>query len=381
MEDAEKIIKAKVQLILNQPFFATLALGLQYLPDTSIKTTCTNGVHLKYNPAYIEKLSIDELAGVFAHEVMHNALFHNTRRQYRDKAKWNKATDYAINPMLIESGFLLPEGYLDSDLYLNRSAEEIYNLMPVSDDEKQDENGDEDSNQDTIGSSHQDKGMGEVEDLPSDMDTHEAESNMRQVLVQASMTAQRQGKMPESLQRLVDQMLRPRHDWKQILAQYLSEIARNDYSWKKPARRLLHCGIYIPSLESLETGKIILIVDTSSSIKDQLINQFTAEVQDIANAFSIGLMVIYVDTTVQHVQEIAPDEHIQLKPKGGGGTDFKPGFVYIDKNNLDPKAVVYLTDGECNSFPIEPDYSVIWAQFGDYSFKPPFGQVIQVEQS
>lgn len=366
MTTNEKLLKAKAQLILEQPFFATLALQLKYVPNESVKTAITNGKQLSFNPSYIDSLSIEQVKGVMAHEVMHNAMLHHTRRNNRNPKRWNDAADHAINPLLLKSGFKLPNGALFNKAYESLHTEKIYELLfeqPPSEDGNQDD---------------QPGGTGDVEDLPREFNVQEQEMQVKQMLAQAAMVARRQGKLPAHLDRMVQEALKPRICWQEILARFLAEIVRNDYNWKKPSPRYLSCGLYLPVLESEQAGKLILLVDTSMSIDRKLMDQFAGEAQDIANTFHIGLQVIYVDADVCGLQDIDADEPLQLHPKGGGGTDFRPGFVYITENDLAPKAVVYLTDGECKSFPETPDYPVLWAQFGAAQFDPPFGEVIQV---
>src|SRR5215469_755083 len=106
---AIRIQKARTNLLLDHPFFGTLLFRLGGHPCTSIETMATNGVSLFYNPGFIETLNAAELAGVLAHEVMHPALEHNTRRGDRDPKQWNMACDYAINPMLVDAGLTLPK--------------------------------------------------------------------------------------------------------------------------------------------------------------------------------------------------------------------------------------------------------------------------------
>ena len=124
MKAVDKILKAKVQLILDQPFFAAMALHLKYIEDNSIKCGVTNGKQLRYNPSAIEQLSIDEVKGLLTHEVLHIALLHHTRRNKRDLRKWNKAADYAINQILLSSGFSLPADVFISTEFEHKSAEQ-----------------------------------------------------------------------------------------------------------------------------------------------------------------------------------------------------------------------------------------------------------------
>src|SRR5581483_2145083 len=161
----------------------------------------------------------------------------------------------------------------------------------------------------------------------------------QQAVIQAGFISQAQGKCPEYIKRILDDILKPRINWKEALSQFLSTISKNDYSWYFPNARYLHTGLYLLSLRSEEPGNVILIIDTSLSIDDELIKQFAGEVQEILNIFKISLTIIYCDDLVRSVQYIEPNDEIKLEPMGGGGTDFIPGFEYIEENDLSPKAV------------------------------------------
>jgi len=96
--------KARTSLLLDHPFFGTLLFRLAAKPQSSIKTMATDGVSLYYNSDFVETLTAAELQGTLAHEVMHPALQHHTRRGDRDQKRWNMACDDAINPLLLEAG-------------------------------------------------------------------------------------------------------------------------------------------------------------------------------------------------------------------------------------------------------------------------------------
>lgn len=356
----QRILHGKIELIQGFPFYASLVLRMDFIETHQVPTAAIDGKTIFYNPDFISGQTVRNIAGVLAHEVMHVALQHHTRRYNRDPRKWNYACDYAINPMLIEAGLQLPEGILNHPQYNGMTAEQIYALLP-----------------DIPASAP--IGCAEVLDEPGGEPNRDtAESEARAGVAQAILDARMRGNVSESLERLVEQLLQPKVDWREVLARFVTERSRSDYSWLKPNVRFLNRGLYLPALDSTETGKIILIADTSGSIDDELISQFSAEVSGIAETFAIPLQVIYVDAKICGVQDIEPGEDIDLKPKGGGGTDFRPGFAFIEKNDLQPRAVVYLTDGICDDYPSEPGYPVLWAQFGQYPFEPPFGEKIQV---
>ncbi len=376
MTTAEKIKKANMGLILNKPFYASLLFSLEFKEDTNCESCETDGKTLYYHPGYVDGLTIDELQGVLAHETLHIAYLHHARRGKRATTKWNIATDYAINAILLHDKFVLPEGRLYEPRFVDKSAEEIYSLL-------QDEDGDQSGEGDQPDGDNPKKdpgGCGGVSDAPAEdeKELQDIESAAQQAVIQAGVIAQAQGKCPDYIKRILEAILQPKINWKEVLSQFLSTIARNDYSWMFPNARYLHNGLYLPSLRSEEPGNVVLIIDTSGSIDDDLIKQFAGEVQEILNIFKISLTIIYCDDLVRSVQYIEPDDEIKLVPMGGGGTDFVPGFTYIDENDLSPKAVVYLTDGYCWSYPVCPEYPVLWAIYGYCDFKPPFGEVLQV---
>ncbi|NQV18265.1 MAG: hypothetical protein HQ534_06970 [Armatimonadetes bacterium] len=87
------------------------------------------------------------------------------------------------------------------------------------------------------------------------------------------------------------------------------------------------------------------------------------------------IKVIYVDSKVANVETIDIFD-FKLHAKCGGGTDFKPGFEYIEQEDIMPSCVIYFTDGYCDSFPEEPDFQTLWILTDKANFTPPFGEVI-----
>jgi predicted metal-dependent peptidase len=134
--------RARTALLLDHPFFGSLLFRLGGRASGSIQTMATDGVTLFYNPEFVDRLNAAELAGVLAHEVMHPALQHHTRRSDRDGNRWNMACDYAINPLLLDAGLTLPKDVLIDHRFRGMSAERIYNLIEGQQD--QDSNGGQD---------------------------------------------------------------------------------------------------------------------------------------------------------------------------------------------------------------------------------------------
>jgi predicted metal-dependent peptidase len=141
-------------------------------PRTSIETMAIDGVSLFYNPKFVETLSAAQLMGTLAHEVLHPALQHHTRRNGRDPRRWNMACDYAINPILVDAGLTLPEGVLLEDRFRGISAERIYNQFEEEEQSQQSSNDQESQDSDSPASGQDDQssngGAGdEDDDVPS----------------------------------------------------------------------------------------------------------------------------------------------------------------------------------------------------------------------
>jgi predicted metal-dependent peptidase len=133
MNPKEKISKARAGLVLDMPFFGSLALRLDIQEDASCPTAATNGRIMFYNPNFIEKLPLEQVKGIICHEVMHCACAHHVRRQGRDAQKWNIAADYVVNQILEDCKISLPPGRLLDPAYKGMNADEIYNRLPDTD--------------------------------------------------------------------------------------------------------------------------------------------------------------------------------------------------------------------------------------------------------
>lgn len=353
MKPEERLSKAKASLILDHPFFGALSMKLPLKKDEAVPTACTNGVEIRYNPEWVMSLSDVELRGVMAHEVMHVSNGHSWRRGERQPKRWNIAADYAINRIIIDAGLKLPEGGLITDTA--KSAEQIYQELPEDQDE------DKPAGQRKQGRGQDPGNCGAVEDAPGNTDTDSLDKEWRVAVVQAAQVARSMGDLPESIERMVQSIIDPKVDWTVLLRDFVEMTTRNDYNWSKPNRRYITSGIVLPSLISEELPEIVLFVDTSGSIDEDGLNLFAAQASAILESFDTTVHVVYVDLEIQgHGTYSRADMPIQLKPKGGGGTDFRPAFEWVEQQGLEPACAIYLTD-LMGRFPEQaPDYPVLW---------------------
>ena len=151
----------------------------------------------------------------------------------------------------------------------------------------------------------------------------------------------------------------------------------------------MQSGLYLPGLHGAEIPEIAIAIDTSGSVDNEALSQFASELSDILASYPMNITVIYCDSDIQGVDHFGRDDlPIELAPCGFGGTDFRPPFEWIENEMpIQQKALVYFTDLECDRFPEEPDYPVLWLVYGEsvyrekyYSEKAPFGETIQLDK-
>ena len=398
-----RIQKSRTTLLLDHPFFGALLFRLGASPSSSVATMATDGVSLFYNPEFVESLNAAELVGVLAHEVMHPALQHHTRRGDRNQARWNMACDYAINPMLIDAGLVLPKDVLLDRRFSGMSAERIYNL--IEEEENQDPtNGTPQSQNEPAGVAPPDEkaqnsddadaegdptapptpgGVGQVLDAPEPEDgggkTVAEQAREWQIAVeQAESVAKLAGKMPVGAIRTLESAQAARVDWRELLRRAWSETIPADYSWTRPNRRHVWSGLYLPGITAEGVGEIAIAVDCSGSVSSRQLGLFEAEIRSILAGQRPQLVhVLHFDAAVQKVETYQAGQPVSLSPVGGGGTDFRPCFDWIEQRGILPQTLVFLTD-LCGTFPNKvPAYPVIWAS--TEARRAPFGQVVPMQ--
>ena len=384
MNAQSKMTAARTSLVLEQPFFGTLALSLKMECDPSTDTAWVNGRSLGYNPTFVDSLTHDKLTALIAHEVMHCAMGHPWRRDARDAKQWNIACDKAINADLSESGFTLPEGALYPDSSeRGKSAEWHYARVQES---EEDSNG-QGQGQGNTPQQGQGPGtgdpLGEVRDAPTGTDTDgepaPSEQEWKQRAASALQQAKMQGNMPGGLARSVQQALKPRIDVRSLLLRFFSERSTGDYSWTRPNSRYLSQGLYLPALESKALGEIAIMVDTSGSVNEVSLSYARSIVESVIDECSpAAVTVYYFDSEVASIDRFERGDSLTWKPQGGGGTSFIPALEAIE---LDGQAVcaVCITDLD-GTFPDNaPLLPVLWLST-DESNIAPFGETVYVDR-
>ena len=364
-----KLAKAKTALILEHPFVGTIALSMPFEFDESIKTAATNGKRIKFNPEFVDSLTDEEVKFLVAHECFHPMLEHNFRRGDRQHKKWNVAADYVINKLLTDEsiGRMPKVGLLDPNIYNagHGTSEGIYNILP-------------DMPDDGSGPGDPGNALDDCEDgdgSPAEQQQQQAEWKVK--VAQAAQAAKMMGKMSANMQRLVDEVLQPKVDWREVMQKFLVKARTDQRSFSRFNRRFIAQGLYLPSVSGEQMGEVCFAVDCSGSIDQKTVNQFAAEIKRVKeDLMPERIHVLYFDSEVSHVESYEQHDDLDIKPHGGGGTDFAPVFTKIIELGINPVAVVFLTDLCCNSFGDQPDAPVLWVTTDPG--KAPFGEVVEM---
>jgi predicted metal-dependent peptidase len=385
--ERQRLMKARTTLVLNGPFFGLLALRLKLVEAPWIGTCGTDGKHHWYNPSYIAGLSDDECVGIWVHEILHVTNGHIWRRGGRDHGKWNWACDYAIDPVSKAAGYKVPNETINPT-WQGWSAEQIYPHIPEdrSGEAPQPGDGEGDGQGQGNGKPKPGKGRG----MPTkgqilDADPHDAQQQQaewKQAIAAAAQVAKAQGKLPGNMEMYLDEMLAPRVDWKSVLRMLVQQTAKADFTWRLPSQRHQSRGMYLPRVHSEHIPPMVFGWDTSGSHYDKHTQESTAaEITEIITEVQPEkLWAVQFDDGIQQVIELEPGDVLKAHAKGGGGTDFRPVFQWIEEQGIEPACLVMMTD--CmGSYPDEaPPYPVIWAstiqpeKLGHYT--PPFGEVL-----
>ncbi|MBO6171142.1 MAG: hypothetical protein J6N67_03150, partial [Desulfovibrio sp.] len=370
------LTRARASLVAEHPFFGALALRLRFRPDPACADLWTDGKTLAFNPAFASALPDAALTGALAHEVLHLALGHHLRRQGRNEKLWNRACDFAVNQVLLESGFILPQGFAHDPAYAGLHAEEIYASLAAlheqslnrgarsalaaqeasaaegadsapldggtpapepgtarSGSEMKRSKGQEAQDEaagnkasDKRGTARKEKDgaasfIGEVRDHPAVRNPHDeaarrgAEQELDIAVTQSLQRAAHMGSLPAGLARRIKRAWRPHLDWRALLRQFLEECARNDYTWTTPNRRYIYQDIYLPSRREACLERVVLAVDCSGSVDEPSLAMFCAELSSVLEAFDATLTVIFHDTIIHNSLTITRmDLPVRLEP-------------------------------------------------------------------
>lgn len=357
-----KIDKAKAQIVLDHPFFASILLKRKLTPTKDVPTLAVDARgNIYYNEKFVESLTVPQLVWGLCHEIGHVVGQHALRKKHRDHQKWNYAGDAWINDMLDDCnvGQRIPNT-VDIKGSKDKTSETIYDELP--DMPPQSGKGQ--------GSSGQgwDNGLGDdiMQENLSESEIKEIEANGKVEIAQAAQAAKARGKLPGKLAEMVADILNVKTPWYDILERYMTDCVKQDYTWTKPNRKHIGAGVYLPSVASEPAmGELAIQVDVSGSICQRELNYYNGHLSRIIKQCNpTKVHVLYTDTDVQKYVEFEQGADVQLEFYSGGGTDMPAGFDFLNDKGIEPAVFVCLTDGY-TGFGEPPSYPVVWCISSD----------------
>ncbi|EQB40073.1 hypothetical protein M947_03360 [Sulfurimonas hongkongensis] len=360
-----KISQAKSKLLVEYPFFGTLASKLELLQSDDIQAFKSNGKTLEYSDDFFKEISLAEMEFVLANAAMHASLAHESRKNSRSGWLWQLATDYAINDMLVENGLYRPDLAHYSKRFSGLYAEEIY--AQLKEEFLRDELEYEAEDADDIQRQEEQK----VKEIENQIVEEELFDEFAKAILEKE---EKNSQLPTSLERFFTLKSSSKIDWRDELRVALDRFSRDDYTQMPPNKKLLHLGLYLPSATS-EKFKLVVAIDSSGSVDEELLGEFLSELGFLMNtiaSYEIDLLVC--DDKIRSHTTFYGGDILEAKVFGGGGTDFRPVFEFVKENLQDSKLLLYFSDLD-GAFPDEePSYSVKWIT--PKESKVPFGELL-----
>jgi predicted metal-dependent peptidase len=382
---AEKISRARLQIMLRHPFLAGAVARLPMKEAIDMpwcQTMATDGYNVFWNSEFCDSHEEEELSGVIAHELMHCILGHNDRRAGRNRVGWNMAIDHATNLFLLACDIVLPSDRLADPQYEGLTAEQIYDelqhYLPRAPSSSRSRSIQAEGGFDVHLEEQDPEGAAE---RGRDMPTPIEKLRMRRGLI-SEMKSKLRGLFPSNLEEEFRKAGESEVPWQSIMAQFMSGIRKDDYRVYPFNRKHIWRGLYLPSIGRPGASHIVVAVDTSGSMNREILGKVLAELDALRTMTECKMTLIECDAEIQNVTEyegweIADIDFGSRPFRGRGGTRFEPVFEWMKETgslkNPAPEALIFLTDGEAPFPKTAPLYYVLWVFPRDFPRKAPFG--------
>ena len=375
----EKISRAKAKLLVEYPYFGTIASKLEIVLNDDLEAFKSDGKKIEYSEDFLQNAEIGELEFVLANGAMHASLAHENIKNGRSGWLWQMATDMAINDMLVQNGLDRPDEAQYRVRFKGMYAEEIYAEL------KSDMlRNDEDLQYDAKDSDDVEKKEEDEEREPSE---EKEKETLQEELLQERLLAEeaislleaefKKGEAPRHMERFFELDFLGKIDWRNELKSALDRYFKDDYVLIPPNKKFLSQGIYLPSTTS-QTFRLAIAIDSSGSIDDKLLNEFLSEVNflmSLVSRYQIELLVC--DEKIHSHKTFYAGESLEVELKGGSGTDFRPVFEFLSQELDDVKLLLYFTDLQGKFPDVEPNHPVKWITQKEGAV--PFGEVLVLD--
>lgn len=360
----EKYEQAAMWVAINKPLIAQMMYSAPNLVTDEVNQAYTELRTRKFNDEWMSQFTPSQQAGALAKVIFHEILEHQSRRGNRDPELWNMACDIKANNLLLESKFELPPGVTanyNGERFVGKSEEFIYDYL-----EEEKNNG-----KDPVPDGYE-PSFGEGEPNPDDV-------AMARGQLKSALEIHGMGNLPQELQEAINALLNPKEQWYDWLRKYFTNKQFSGHDWTQFDRReYVRSGVIAPPFQSDSLGNVVISIDQSGSISQELLDYFAGHVNSILmDCKPTKVYVQYFDTVVHATEEFTPqDLPITLRRVCGGGTAFDD----CCKKAEDHDAVVHLVLTDMyGSFGDGSSVPTVWATISDVT-EAPFGDVVKIER-
>ena len=401
VEVFDRIITARVGLLLRHPFFGNMATRLKIeAADEWLPTAAVDGRKLYFNTQFFNAMDNKEVEFVIAHEILHMVYDHLGRREDRDPMLYNIAADYIVNNLLVDDRIgkkprivdcyqdFKYRGWTSEEVYDNVKKEAEKNGQDYLDqlgemlDEHLDLEGDGNDGDDDNGNK---EGKGRPRYSKAELD--QIKDEIKEAMIQAASAAGA-GNVPAGVTRLIKEMTESKMNWRELLRQQIQSTIRSDYTFSRPSRKGQMSGAILPGMNFADTIDICVALDMSGSIGAEQGADFLGEIKGIMDEYQDYRVKVWCfDTKVYNEQDFSADGGDSLSDyeiMGGGGTDFMANWKYMKENDIVPKKFIMFTDGYAWDSWGDPDYCdtifVVHSNH-DKNLEGPFGVTAHYEES
>ena len=271
VEVYDRIIVARVGLLLRHPFFGNMATRLRILAaDEWLPTAAVDGRNLYYNTQFFNAMNNKEIEFVIAHEILHCVFDHLGRRGDRDALIYNIASDYIVNNTCVRERIgqipSIVSCYQDfkyenwssedvyDDLFSKYDEEELRQLGEMLDEHLELDEGNGEGQQDGGEDTKDANGHNVSKSKPtySNDELRKIRDEIKENMLSAAQSAGA-GNVPAGVDRMIKELTEPKMNWREILRQQIQSIIKSDFTFSRPSRKGWHTGAILPGMDNDET--------------------------------------------------------------------------------------------------------------------------------
>ena len=368
VEVMDRIITARVGLLLRHPFFGNMATRLRIVAaDDWCPTAAVDGRNMYYNTQFFNAMDNKEVEFVVAHEILHMVFDHLGRRDDRNPRLYNISADYIVNNILVRDRIgtkpkivncyqdFKYEGWSSEDVYdelfkeSEKNGEEFLKHLGEMLDEHLDmDEGDEGSSDGGVSEDNNGNATSKSKPKYSKEEMKKIKDEIKENMISAAQSAGA-GNVPGAVARMIQELTEPKMNWREILRQQIQSTIRSDYTFSRPSRKGQMSGAILPGMDFQDTIDVAISLDMSGSIGDAQAKDFLSEIKGIMDEYTdYNIKLWCFDTAVYNEQDFSAeggDDLSDYEIKGGGGTDFDANWTYMKENDIQPKKFIMFTDG------------------------------------